>query len=179
MRHILMTSMLVAAALLVVTASFAQEKQSDAGGALAASPDMWEAYRKMWEGKWETAITTPEGDKATATMTVEVILDGKAVLTSATWSFRGGSFDIKSLDTWCPKRKAIVSHSANSLGGRAEAVFTLVNGEERGSTTYFDPDGTEDSNKSVSNLTDPDAINVKFVEGRFAGAEFTWKRKKN
>jgi hypothetical protein len=179
MRHILMTSMLVAAALLVVTASFAQEKQSDAGGALAASPDMWEAYRKMWEGKWETAITTPEGDKATATMTVEVILDGKAVLTSATWSFRGGSIDIKSLEAWCPKRKSIVAHSVNSLGGHGEGVFTLANGEERGSTTFVDPDGTEGSDKSVSNLIDQDSIKVKFVEGRFEGGEFTWKRKKN
>ncbi len=179
MRHIRMTSMLVSAALLAGTTSFAQEKQSDAGGAQAASPDMWEAYKKMWEGKWETAITTPEGEQVSATMTFEVILDGTAVLTSATWSFRGGSMDIKSLESWCPKRKSIVAHSVNSWGGHGEGVFTLVTGEERGSTTFVDPDGTEGSDKSVSNLIDQDSIKVKFVEGRFAGAEFTWKRKKN
>jgi hypothetical protein len=176
MRCILITSMLASVVLLAETAGFAQNKQSDAVGAEAASPDMWEAHKKMWEGKWETTINTPDGEEMTGNATVEVILGGRAMLRSSKWTYRNNSLNVKSIMAWCPRRKAIVSHSVNSSGGRSETVITLVNGVERSSSTSVDADGTEDSGKSVVNVIDQDTIKVAFVEGRYAGSEFTWKR---
>jgi hypothetical protein len=177
MRRFVTLSMFVSV-LLTAAVCLAQDNKSDAAGAKADAPAMWEAYKKMWEGKWETTITMPNGEEVTAKSTVEVILNGKAVLSSATWTYQGGTLNIKSIGSWCPKRKSIVVHTVGSDGGQSEAVITLDNGEERGSTSFIDADGTEESNKSVVTLIDPDTIKVTFLEGRFAGGEFTWKREK-
>jgi hypothetical protein len=58
-------------------------------------------------------------------------------------------------------------------------VITLANGEERSSTILLEADGTEDSTKSVTTVIDNDTLKVAFVEGRWAGGGFTWKRKKD
>lgn len=163
--------------LLAGSICFAQEGTPE-GGAQPASPEMWDAYKKRWEGKWETTITTPDGVVVTATSTVEAILDGKALLGSETWSANGAALNLKRLCSWCPKRKSIVTHSVDSWGGHAAAVITLANGEERGLATLIDADGTEDSTKSVITVLDQDTIKVAFVEGRWAGSAFTWQRKK-
>ncbi len=176
MRRFVTTSMF-ALVLLTAAVCVAQDDKSDDAGAKADSPAMWQAYKKMWEGKWETTITMPDGE-VTAASTVEVIVGGKAVLSSATWTYQGGTLNIKSIGNWFPKRKSIVVHTVGSDGGQSDAVITLDNGEERGSTSFIDADGTEESSKSVVTLIDPDTIKVTFLEGRFAGGEFTWKRKK-
>ena len=51
--------MFVSVVLLACGVCFAQDKQADAAGAKADSPDMWEAYKKVWEGEWEATITFP------------------------------------------------------------------------------------------------------------------------
>ena len=178
MRRFVTMSMLVSAVLLVGDICFAQDKQADAAGAKADSPDMWAAYKKMWEGQWETTIQTPNGDEVKGESTVEVILDGKAVLSTSTWRLRGDTMNQKTIGSWCPKRQSIVVHGVDSSGGLSDEVLTLVNGEERGSTSFIDADGTEGISKTVITLIDKDTIKVTFVEGRFAGAEFSFKRKK-
>ena len=178
MRRFVTLSMFVLV-LLTTAVCLAQDNKSDAAGAKADSPAMWETYKKMWEGKWETTITTPNGEDVTAKSTVEVILDGKAILESATWSYSGGTMSLKRIGNWCPKRKSIVTHTVDTWGGQSEAVITLVDGEERGTATFVDADGTEDSTKSVITVSDNDTIKVAFVEGRWAGGGFTWKRKKD
>ncbi len=139
---------------------------------------MWTAYKKMWEGQWEATVPLPDGGELKGETKIEVILDGKAVLTTGTWKLRGESMNEKTIGSWCPKRKAIVVHGVDSSGGQSESVITLANGEERGSTSFIDADGTEGISKTVITLIDKDTIKVTFVEGRFAGAEFSFKRKK-
>ena len=178
MRRFVTMSMLVSAVLLACEVCLAQDKQSDAAGAKADSPDMWEAYKKMWEGEWEATVPLPDGGELKGETKIEVILDGKAVLTTGTWKLRGETMNQKTIGSWCPKRQSIVVHGVDSSGGLSDEVLTLVNGEERGSTSFIDADGTEESNKSVITLIDPDTIKVTFVDGRFAGGEFSFKRKK-
>ena len=169
MQRFVTTAALCSAVLLSGTVCFAQE----------AKPEMWDAYKKLWEGKWETTLTTPEGVVVTATSTIEVILGGKAILESATWSYSGGTMSLKRIGNWCPKQKSIVTHTVDTWGGQSEAVITLLEGEERGTATFVDADGTEDSTKSVITVIDNDTLKVAFVEGRWAGGGFTWKRKKD
>ena len=169
MQRFVTTATLFAAVLLAGTVCFAQD----------AKPEMWDAYKKVREGKWETTLTTAEGVVVTATLNVEVIFDGKAVLESATWTSGGGTLNLKGIGNWCPKQKSIVTRTVDSWGGHSEAVITLADGEERGSTTLIDADGTEDSTKSVTTVIDNDTLKVAFVEGRWAGGGFTWKRKRD
>ncbi len=178
MRRFVTMSMLVSVVLLVGGICFAQDKQTDAAGAKADPSDMWAAYKKMWEGEWTTTIAMPDGGELKCESTIEVILDGNAVQITRTWSLTQGTLKMKALGSWCPKRKAIVIHEVNSHGGRTESVVTLVNGEERNSLSHFAPDGTEESSRVVTTVIDSDTYQLKFVEGRFAGGELTWIRKK-
>ena len=58
MRRFVTTFMFVSV-LLTAAVCLAQDNKSDAAGAKSDSPAMWEAYKKMWEGKWETKGTMP------------------------------------------------------------------------------------------------------------------------
>lgn len=178
MRHVLTASLMALAVLLGSGASMAQERQPGDAGAEAESSDMWTAYKKMWEGEWTTTVSIPDGGELKCETTIEVILDGNAVEITRIWSMAQGDLKMKALASWCPKRKAIVIHEVYSHGGRAEAVVTLVNGEERNNMSLIDPDGTEESSLAVTTVVDSDTYQRKFVEGRFAGADITWKRKK-
>lgn len=179
MRHVLTAASVMALAVLLgFGVSIAQEKQPGDAGAKAESPDMWTAYKKMWEGEWTTSIPMPDGGELKCDTTIEVILDGNAVEITRNWSLAEGTLKLKALASWCPKRKAIVIHEVNSHGGRTEAVVTLLNGEERNSMTLIDPDGTEESSLALTKVIDSDTYQLKFVEGRFAGGDLTWKRKK-
>jgi hypothetical protein len=179
MRRIVTSSILASVVLLAGTVCLAQEKKSDAAGAKADSPEMWEAYKKMWEGKWETTVPMPNGGELKGVATIEVILDGHAVLVTRNWSTGQNAFHEKALGSWCPKRKVIVLDVCDSAGGRAESIVKLVDGEEQNSISRTALDGTEESTRTIVTVTDKDTYQLKITEGRYAGAEVTWKRKKD
>lgn len=49
---------------------------------------------------------------------------------------------------------------------------------ERHNISLIDADGTDEGSRTVVTVMDKDTHQLKFVEGRFAGGELTWKRKK-
>ena len=118
MRRFVTMSMLFSVVLLAGGICFAQDKQADAAGAKADSPDMWAAYKKMWEGQWETTVPMPDGGELKGETKFEVILDGHAVLMTRNWSSGQNTFKEMALGSWCPKQKAIVLN-AKRLGRRS------------------------------------------------------------
>ena len=177
MRRVVITLMLVWAVLLTCGFCFAQDKQADAAGAKTDSPDMWQAYKQMWEGEWETTVPMPNGGELKGEAKIEIILDGHAVLVTRVFSSDQSTFKEKALGSWCPKRKAIVLNGNDSAGGRTESIVKLVDGEEQDSNSRVAPDGTEESSRLTVTISDKDNYHLKITEGRYAGAELTWKRK--
>ncbi len=179
MRHFVTTSMLATFVLLAGAVCLAQDTKPDAAGAKTDSPEMWEAYKKMWEGQWETTFQMADGGEGRGECTAEVILDGHAVLISRTWNSPQSSVKQMVLGCWCPKQKAIVLHGVGGGGGQMATVIKLVDGEEHATISRIAADGTENSSRTVSTVIDKDTCQVRFLEGQFEGAEITWKRKKN
>ena len=177
MRRFVTMSMLVSVVLLAGGFCFAQDKQADAAGTKADSPDMWAAYKKMWEGQWETTVPMPDGGELKGETKFEVILDGHAVLMTRNWSSGQNTFKEMALGSWCPKQKAVVLNGNDSAGGRFESIAKLVDGEEEDSFSRIAPDGTEDVSRTTVTVDSENTYQQKITEGRYAGAEVTWKRK--
>ncbi len=173
MPRFVKASVLASAVLFVAGACFAQDKQGVAG-----SKDMWAQYKKMWVGEWVTTHTTQNGDEIRGEMTIEPIVDGKAVLITRTWRMPTGDAVQKALGSWCPKKQAIVLNEVSTYGTRTEVVLKLVDGEERGVASHVNEDGTEDSSRTIATAVDDNTRRFKMTEGRFEGVELTWKRKK-
>ncbi len=190
MRCFVTTSMFVSV-LLAAAVCLAQDKKPDAAGAKADSPDMWEAYKKMWEGKWETKGTMPadlpgkvvikNGERYTVPMMDEVILNGHAMLINTTFRLGDSEHVIeqKGLACWCPKQKAVLLYELNDIGERSEGVVKTGNGVEHMTLTNIDAEGLTTTSHTQSTAIDQDTIKGKFLDGPFEGFEITWKRKKN
>lgn len=174
MRRFVTTSVLVWVVLLAGNVCLAQDSSS----ATSNSSEMWEAYKTMWEGKWEATIPRDDGGEGRGETNVEVILDGHAVWISRTWSFPERSVEQRMLGSWCPKQQAIVLHGVGGGGGQTMSIVTLVDGNEHSSISRIASDGTESNSRTVTTVIDKDSYHMKFVEGQFEGTEFTWKRKK-
>jgi hypothetical protein len=174
MRRFVKTSMLVSMVLLAGTVCLGQDRSSAASN----SSEMWEAYKKMWEGKWEVTLRTGDGGEGRGEKIVEVILDGRAVWISDTWSSQLGSVQQRTLGSWCPKQQAIVLHRVGGGGGRTMSVVKLVDGKVHSSNSHIAVDGTENSSRVVAAVIDEDTNQVTVVEGLYAGTDLTWKRKK-
>lgn len=174
MRSVVTTSALVSMVLLAGNVCLTQDSSSSNSN----SSEMWEAYKKMWEGKWEVTIRMDDGGEGRGEKIVEVILDGRAVWISDTWSSPQGSLQQRALGSWCPKQQAIVLHGVGGGGGRTMSVVKLVDGKEHSSISRIAVDGTENSSRIVATVIDEDTNQVTFVEGRYEGAELIWKRKK-
>ncbi len=189
MRRFVTTSMFIPVVLLACGVCFAQDKNPDAAGAKTESPDMWEAYKKMWEGKWETTITMPmdvpgtaikKGDRFTGTMTDEVIVNGNGLLVTRIFRNPNGEVVVeqKGLASWCPKQKAILLHEVSTIAGRTEGVIKMVDGQEQHASTEIDAQGQETAGCTVTTSINENANQIKVTEGPYKGFEMTWKRKK-
>ena len=188
MRRFVTMSLLVLVVLLAGGICFAQDKQADAAGAKADSPDMWAAYKKMWEGEWEATITfavdldngPKKGDKFTATLTNEVIVFGHGMLVTRLIRSPSGELvmEQKGLASWCPKQKVILLHELNTMGGRGDSVIKLVDGQEHSTASFIDADGKESSISTITAVVDKDTNKIKIVDGPMEGFEITYKRTK-
>ena len=187
MRHILTSFLLTSVVLLGVTVCCAQEKDPENSGTKVAASDMWEAYKNMWEGNWETRITFPvslpsgpqKGDTFTATMSNELIASGHGML--ITRCIRNVNGDVvmeqKGLASWCPKRKVIILCEVNTDGGRGENVIEVVDAKEHVSATFVDASGDESSMKSTTSAPDVDSRTIRILDGPMADFEIVYKRK--
>ncbi len=188
MRRFVTTSMLVSVVLLAGGICFAQDKQTDAAGAKADTSDMWAAYKKMWEGQWETTITFPvdldngpkKGDKITATLTNEVIAFGHGILVTRLIRSSGGELvmEQKGLASWCPKQRVILLHELNTMGGRGDSVIRIVDGQEHLAASFIDADSKESSISTITAVVDKDTNKIKILDGPMEGFEITYKRTK-
>ncbi len=189
MRRFMTTSMFVSVVLLAGALCLAEDTKPDAAGAKTDSPEMWEAYKKMWEGQWETTFTMSEdatdgsglkrGEKIEATMTDEVILDGNGML--ITRIIRNAQDQVisqqKCLASWCPKEKAILLRELSSDGARSDGVIMMLDGQEHHRSTHTDAKGNQTVIRLVVTGVDKDNNRLQIVEGPLSGFEITWKRK--
>ena len=189
MRHILTSLVLASIVLLGAAVCLAQEEDLENSGTKVGASDMWEAYKKMWEGNWETRITFPvslpsgpqKGDTFTATMSNEVIASGHGMLIARCIRTVNGAvvMEQKGLASWCPKRKAIILCEVNTDGGRGENVIEIVDGKEQMSATFIDASGDESSMKSTTSAPDVDTRTIRILDGPMADFEIVYKRKKS
>ncbi len=188
MRRFMSTSMFVSVVLLAGAVCLAQDAKPDTAGAKSDSPDMWEAYKQMWEGQWETTITFSEdldngpkkGDTIAATLTNEVIVSGHGMLVTRLIRSPSGELlmEQKGLACWCPKQKAILLHELNTMGGRGESVIKLVDGQEHSAGSFIDADGNASSISTTTSVIDKDTNKIKIVDGLMKGFEIVYKRTK-
>ena len=189
MRRFMTTSAFVSIGLMTCVVCMAQNEQSDAPDAKANSPTMWQQYKQMWRGEWETSLVMPvdaeeiglkQGDKLTGTMIDKPILQGHGL--QITRTFRNSEGDVvvthRCLASWCPKVKKILLYELTSAGERTEAVIEIVDGEEHNSGTTIQPNGEQITGSVIVTKEGKNTRKLKVTEGPATGFEITWTRKK-
>ncbi len=149
---------------------------------------MWQQYKQMWRGEWETSLLMPvdaeeiglkQGDMVTGIMTDRPILQGHGLQITRTFSNSAGDVVLtqRCLASWCPKAKKILLYELSSTGERTEAVIEMVDGQEHNSGTTTQADGEQITGKLIATMEGKNTRQLKVTEGPAAGFEITWTRK--